>query len=159
MLLKRVVDVSQLVASTPARTEKVGLLADLLGQLEPAETRVAVSYLAGRPVQSRLGVGPAAVTSAQAEPSASPQLTIADVDDVLEQLASEAGPGSTGRRAVLLEGLLGRATSEEQQFLRGLMVRNLRQGALEGVMVEAAATAIGVPGWAGSPGSHGWKAT
>ena len=146
MLLSRVVDVSQRVASTSARTEKVELLADFLGQLEQEETLAAVSYLAGRPLQPRLGVGPASVHSVRAEPSLSSQLTIAAVDEALAQIANEAGPGSTRRRSDLLKALLGSATSDEQQFLRGLIVRNLRQGALEGVMAEAAAAAIGVPG-------------
>ena len=48
-----------------------------------------------------------------------------------------SGPGSRLRRESLLAGLLARATDAEQQFLRGLILRNLRQGALEGVMADA----------------------
>ena len=40
--------------------------------------------------------------------------------------------------------MFGRATEAEQRFLRDLIVRNLRQGALEGVMADAVAVALGV---------------
>jgi DNA ligase-1 len=41
--------------------------------------------------------------------------------------------------------VFGRATADEQQFLRGLISGELRQGALEGVMTDAVAKASGVP--------------
>ncbi|WP_026453353.1 ATP-dependent DNA ligase, partial [Saccharomonospora iraqiensis] len=53
--------------------------------------------------------------------------------------------GSAARRADLLRTLLGRATHEEQDFLVRLLTGELRQGALEGVMVEAVAATAGVP--------------
>ncbi len=40
--------------------------------------------------------------------------------------------------------MFGRATEGEQRFLGDLIVRNLRQGALEGVMADAVAAALGV---------------
>jgi DNA ligase-1 len=40
---------------------------------------------------------------------------------------------------------MGRATEPEQDFLRGLILKNLRQGALEGVMADAVAAALDVP--------------
>jgi DNA ligase-1 len=46
----------------------------------------------------------------------------------------------------LLTGLFGQATAPEQRFLRQLLIGELRQGALEGVMVDAVARAAGVPG-------------
>jgi DNA ligase-1 len=41
--------------------------------------------------------------------------------------------------------LFGRATAPEQELLRGLLTGELRQGALEGVMVDAVAKAAGAP--------------
>ena len=46
---------------------------------------------------------------------------------------------------VLLGALFARATEAEQRFLRQLLVGELRQGALEGVMVDAVAKAAGLP--------------
>ena len=66
-------------------------------------------------------------------------------DATLDELAGTAGAGSTARRATLLAGLFGAATAEEQAFLRRLLTGELRQGALEGVMLEAVAAAADAP--------------
>ena len=47
------------------------------------------------------------------------------------------GPGSAGAKAQHLRDLFGRATAGEQEFLIRLLFGELRQGALEGVLVEA----------------------
>lgn len=52
--------------------------------------------------------------------------------------------GSQARRRQLLEELLRRATGDEQAFLRRLLVGELRQGALEGLMVDAVSAASGI---------------
>ena len=44
----------------------------------------------------------------------------------------------------MLEGVFARATGPEQEFLRRLLTGELRQGALEGIMVEAVAAAFAV---------------
>ena len=44
-----------------------------------------------------------------------------------------------------MRGLLSAATAEEQQFLVRLLTGELRQGALEGVVLDAVATAADVP--------------
>ncbi|GAA4292272.1 ATP-dependent DNA ligase [Actinokineospora soli] len=56
------------------------------------------------------------------------------------------GAGSTARRAELLGGLYAAATADEQRFLTALLTGELRQGALEGVMLDALARASGRPG-------------
>ncbi len=106
---------------------------------------MAVSYLSGKPMQSPLGVGPATVYGIDADPAEEPSLQVLDVDEQLERIAGTAGPGSKIRKDALLGDLLGKATLREQEFLRGMILRNLRQGALEGIMAEAVAAALGVP--------------
>jgi DNA ligase 1 len=59
-------------------------------------------------------------------------------------VAAVSGPGSSARRLEILRGLFARATAEEQDFLVRLLFGELRQGALEGVLVEAVARASGV---------------
>lgn len=145
MLLAEIVDVSNRVSRTRSRSKKTELLADILRRLGPEEAPVAVSYLAGRPRQSRLGAGYATVYGVKAEPVDDPGLEILEVDATLEAVSDTSGPGSKAKREQLLTDLLGRATDTEQGFLRGLMVRNLRQGALEGVMADAVAAALAVP--------------
>ena len=56
-----------------------------------------------------------------------------------------AGPGSQAARRDALAALFARATEPEQRFLVALITGELRQGAQEGVMVEAVARAAEVP--------------
>jgi DNA ligase-1 len=144
VLLIDLVSVSQSVSSTRSRSKKIELLADTLRRLVPVEAPVAVSYLTGKPRQGRLGAGWATVYGMECAPAAEPGLEILEVDSVLEGLSITSGAGSKQRREELLCGLLARATKAEQDFLRGLILRNLRQGALEGVMADAVAAAVGV---------------
>jgi DNA ligase-1 len=60
-------------------------------------------------------------------------------------MAGIAGSGSATQRRALVQDLFARATVDEQAFLRGLVSGELRQGALEGVMIEAIARAADVP--------------
>lgn len=105
---------------------------------------MGVSYLAGKPTQSRLGAGYATVHGARGGPATEPTLQILDVDATLEELSGISGPGSKQRKESLLADLFERSTDKEQVFLRDLMLRNLRQGALEGVMADAVAAALDV---------------
>lgn len=145
MLLAEIVAVSAAVTATRSRTEKTDLLATTLRRLDREEARVAVSYLAGRPLQRALGVGYAMVHGVAAEPATEAELEVVEVDRVLDEISRTSGPGSKRRKDDLLTGLFSRATQEEQEFLRGLILRNLRQGALEGVMADSVAAALEVP--------------
>ena len=145
MLLDDLVSVSDAVSSTRSRLEKTELLAGLLARLTPEEAPAAVSFLSGAPRQSPIGVGYATVAAIEAEPAVEPSLEVLDVDRVIAEIASMSGPGSTGARQDHLMGLFEKATEDEQAFLRGLLLRNLRQGALEGVMADAVALALDVP--------------
>ena len=63
----------------------------------------------------------------------------------MTRLTETKGKGSAGFKADLLRELFSRATAEEQDFLVRLLTGELRQGALEGIMVEAVAKAAGLP--------------
>jgi DNA ligase-1 len=60
-------------------------------------------------------------------------------------LAVTAGTGSAAARRSLLERVFAQATRIEQEFLVRVLGGELRQGASEGVLVSAIATAAGVP--------------
>ena len=143
VLLDEVARTSAAVAASPARLAKVERLAACLRRLEPGEAQAAVAFLSGELRQRQIGVGWAALRDAPA-PAAAPTLTVAEVDAAFERIGALAGPGSQGQRRRLLAELLSRATAAEQRFLVGLLSGELRQGALEGVMVEAIARAAGV---------------
>ena len=144
MRLAEVVATSQKIARTRARRAKVAGLADLLGRAAPDEIPVLVGFLAGRPRQGRIGVGPAALWAWKVDPAPEPILDIVEVDQVIGTIPGIRGAGSQARRTALLESLLGRATADEQDYLRRLLTGELRHGALEGLMMDAVAVAAGM---------------
>lgn len=146
MLLADVVTTSAEVAATRSRLAKVKALAGLLAKAGPGAVEPAVAFLAGAPRQGRTGAGWRTLYDLKATPSAEPGLTVERTDEILEELSHTSGKGSTQKRADLLTELFGAATESEQEFLRRLMTGELRQGALEGVMLDAIAAAADVPG-------------
>jgi DNA ligase-1 len=147
MRLAELVAVSRQVAEVPGRLAKISLLASLLARTAGDEIEVAVAFLSGSYRQSRLNVGYAALqAAAEGEPAGSPSLDLAQADAVFARIAAvPQGKGSSGERQRLLNDLFARATRDEQHFLFRLIVGELRQGAVEGLMVEAVARASGVP--------------
>lgn len=145
MLFVEVVATAAAVATTQARTRKVAALGDLFARLAAAELPVVIAIMTGTPRQGRIGVGWRTVAGIDAPPANDATLEIAEVDATLEALGSERGPGSQAARAGRLEAMFRRATADEQDLLRRLLVGELRQGALEGVVTDAIAKASGVP--------------
>jgi DNA ligase-1 len=145
VLLSEVVATSAAVTSTASRSAKVAALADLLRRLDPDEVAVVVAALAGEVRQGRIGVGWATVRGLEVPPAESPSLTVADLDGALSVLATTAGAGSQALRTARLTALLGAATEQEQEFLGRLLLGELRQGALEGVVADGVAKAAGLP--------------
>jgi DNA ligase-1 len=124
---------------------KIKRLAALLARLDPQEITPAVSWLAGEPHQGKIGIGWATVYAVESAPASAESLTIADLDSAIEQVKSLTGPGSVAARQAVLTGLFARATGPEADFIRRLLVGELRHGALEGVMTDAVAAAAGLP--------------
>ena len=145
MLLDEIAKTSADVAATPARLAKIARLAECLGHARPEEVAVAVAYLSGELPQGTIGVGWAALRDLPPPALPPPTLELLEVDAAVSRVAEIAGPGSQAARREELSGLFARATEPEQLFLTGLLLGELRQGALEGVMVDAVAKAAGVP--------------
>lgn len=146
MRLIELVETANGVAATRSRLKKVALLSACLLRLKPEERLVGVSYLTGALPQGRIGLGHAAVRAVRAEPAGEPAtLTLVITHTSFERVAHTRGTGSTAERQRLLGELLSRATETEQDFLSRLILGELRQGALEGVMVDAIANAAQIP--------------
>jgi DNA ligase 1 len=146
MRLAQLVTVSGEVAATRSRTRKLGLLAEVLTVLPDDDLEAGVAFLMGEPRQDRLDLGPGAVFGVDVPPAVDATLSVAAVDAALQAIADvPAGTGSRTRRIALLSDLLARATAEEQDWLRSLILRDLRQGALEGLLVQALARATDLP--------------
>jgi DNA ligase 1 len=145
-LLAEVVRASAAVAATTSRLAKIRVIADCLRALEPGEVEIALPYLSGEVRQGKLTLGYATLKSAMGGAAAVlPGLTIAHVDRAFEDLSTVKGKGSAAARQHRLTQLFEKATPQEQDFLMRLIVGELRQGALEGVMIEAVAAAAGLP--------------
>ena len=88
MQLAEVVNVSNRVAATSGRLEKIGLLADLMRRTPPAEIPILVGFVTGSARQGRMGVGGALLSSLRDVPPAGvPSLELTDVDAAFVRLA------------------------------------------------------------------------
>ena len=144
-LLASLVSASEAAADTSSRRAKRDAIAACLRGASPDEVEIAVAYLSGEIRQGRIGLGYATLAAQRGTPAAEPSLNLLDVDAALGQLAATTGKGSSAARAAQLHALFERATAAEQHFLVRLLVGELRQGALEGVMLDAIAVAADVP--------------
>ena len=145
-LLLSLVETSQRVGATASRKAKIRELAAFLGKLQPDEIEAAVHYLSGELVQGRVGIGYSTLRAAAADSAATTAtVLIEDVDRSLSVIADIRGAGSASRRSTALHQLFSLSTVAEQEFLVRLMVGELRQGALLGVMVDAIAMAADLP--------------
>lgn len=144
MLLASVVETSQRITGTTKRLEKTALLAGLLKQLTPEEIEVVVAWLSGRTRQGKTGIGYGTLRGASGAPAGAASLEVLGIDRTLSEIASVRGAGSGEARQQLLRTVFSSATEPEQRFLFGLLTGELRQGALEGLMVDAIARAAGI---------------
>jgi DNA ligase 1 len=144
MLLDEIASASADVGATASRLAKVARLASCLAGATPEEVPVAVAYLSGVLPQGSIGVGWAALRELPPTAEPPPSLELLEVDAAVSRIAATSGSGSQAARRKELAGVFARATDREQRFLTGLLLGELRQGALEGVMVEAVARAAEV---------------
>lgn len=144
--LASLTETSARVGENRSRLVKIRALADFLVSLPASEIDIAVHYLSGALPQGRIGIGYRAISDAAAvPPAATPHLQLAEVDAAITAVATTTGNGSAATRKALLATLFGAATTSEQHFLLRLLAGELRQGAQDGVMLDAIATASRLP--------------
>ncbi|GAA0260275.1 ATP-dependent DNA ligase [Cryptosporangium japonicum] len=145
MLLAEIAAAGRDVAAVSSRKAKAERLAVVLRQLSGDEVVPGVAWLCGELRQRQIGVGWASLRDLPSSAAESPSLTVLRVDGIFAEIGGLAGPGSQAARRSALAGLFALATPEEQAFLRALLVGEVRQGALAGVMIDAVAAATGLP--------------
>jgi DNA ligase-1 len=143
MLLAELVTVSGAVAATRSRTAKTEAVAGALRGTSPEEAPAVVAFLSGELRQRQIGVGWSALKDLPA-PAAEPTLTVKAVDEAFGAIGALGGKGSQAARRDALGRLFAAATAPEQELLRRLLLGDLRQGALEGVVLGAVAAAADV---------------
>ncbi|MGN6103629.1 MAG: ATP-dependent DNA ligase [Kofleriaceae bacterium] len=146
MQLAQVAQTSASVAQTTGRKKKVEQLAQLLRELPADERAIAARYHSGE-VGHKLGIGYATVGElrGQVPPAASASLSVAEIDRRFAAIAALGGAGSGRARKDQFGALLAAATAIEQGFLGALVIGELRQGALDALVVDALAIATGLP--------------
>ena len=147
---------SSAVRAKPARLEKRACLQALFTGLDAEDLRLAATYLSGEIPQGSLQVGWSAVREAMRAGQA-PALplfaalseaplrrspTIGELDRAFGELSRVAGPGSARQRRAILCRLFAPLEEEESRFLSGLLLGELRQGALRAEVLEALADAF-----------------
>jgi DNA ligase 1 len=151
MNLAELAAASERVAAAAGRNDKANLLADVLRRIDRTEIPFAVASLSGRTRQGRIGIGYVAIraaldTARRPDPSGGADpLTLLDVDRAFDELAIVKGRGSAQARARILTDLFSRAGESERSFIVRVLLGDVRQGALDGVMEEAVARASGIP--------------
>ncbi|MEM7691836.1 MAG: ATP-dependent DNA ligase, partial [Pseudomonadota bacterium] len=145
LFLDDLVQASLKVSATRKRLEKRAILADLLRQAGAEQVALVVSYLTGRLPQGRVGLGPAMLRDLGKGQAIAAVLTLNDLSQWVDDFAAIEGKGSKAAKRALLEQLWQRATEAEASFLHALLLGELRQGALEGLLVEAIAEATALP--------------
>lgn len=74
-----------------------------------------------------------------------PTLGLREVHERLLGMVGERGKGSSERRIAVLVDLFRRCTADEAEVLARIVLRDMRQGANEGLLLEALARAVDVP--------------
>jgi len=144
--LSVIVDTWADLRASSKRGEKRDRLTRLFAALEPPDLLLSVHYLSGRLGRDALGAGWSLVEEALhgTSPAPTASLTIADLAAALEELGGSAGPGSLGARRAILARLLAAATASEREFVRALLLGELRQGALRSLVLDALAPILKV---------------
>ena len=145
MLYAAIAQTRRQLVETASRKQKIERLAQLLGELAPDEHAIAARQLSGE-VGHKLGIGYATVAElrGQVAPAAVAQLTVTEVDRRFAAIAELRGAGSGTARKQGFGAMLAAATAAEQDFLGALVIGELRQGALDALVVDAIAVAAGL---------------
>ncbi len=142
----RLVELVGRVRATSRKSEKVALIAALLRQTRGRESELLALYLTGTLPQGRIGLGWRTLQPAVPEgPARGEPLTLERLDTGLDLVAAEIGAGSAERRLRLLRALFEHTDPDGRRLLAELLTGEVRQGALEGLVVEAIARAAELP--------------
>ena len=146
MELKQLVESIGAIRATSKKTEKTQLLANLLKQAQGQDIELVALYVVGTLPQGRIGIGWRLIEQAATDlRGANAPLTLNQIDQVLDGIAVDEKAGSTGRKIQALRGLFERADQAERNFLTQLLMGEVRQGALEGLLLDAIAKAANLP--------------
>jgi DNA ligase-1 len=146
VLYAAIAETSKQLVETSSKKKKVEWVAKLLRELAPDEHAITARHLSGE-VAYKLGIGYATVGElrGQVPPASAASLTIVEVDRRFAAIAELKGAGSGTAKKQQFGAMLAAATALEQGFLGALVIGELRQGALDALVVDAIALATELP--------------
>ncbi len=145
MLFKDLVDISKRVRATTRKKEKTSLLAECLKRAQGREIALAASYLSGQIPQGRLGIGWAVLQKSLEILDQRPRMvSLLEVNRYFDETVRSKGAGAVEKKVRALRELFSSIREEEKEFLVGLIMSEIRQGALGGLVLEAIAQASGL---------------
>ena len=112
------------------------IVAEMTGSSDQGEDIFAAAEDFGEAIEMMLRMRPA-------EPE--PSLTVAEVDRVFHEIAAIEGRHARRRKLEELRGLFERCTSLEGKYLAKILIREMRHGVSEGMMIEAIARMANLP--------------
>lgn len=143
------------LAATRSRNEKTRLVSDFISGLRPGEVPIAVRFLTGRVFgeqeMKKLGVGGATLWKLSKTESLQTSLVSSDkgvsllnVGNTLDSLASLIGKDRQQRAENLLQTLFSRFTDPEKKYAFRLLSGEMEIGAVDGVLLAATAASSGI---------------
>jgi DNA ligase-1 len=146
VLLVEVARASAEVAQTSSKKAKAQRIAQLLAAAALDERAIAARYLSGD-CGHKLGVGYATVHELRgAVPTAAEaSVSLTEVERRFAAIALLRGAGSASAKKREMGALLAASTELEQAFLGALILGELRQGALDALVVDGIALATSLP--------------
>jgi len=153
-LFKELAELCKSLEATTKRKEKTALISEFLHTLGESEIKSAILLIIGSVLPETdnrsLDVGWRTISRIMERKGQTTlfrrDLTINDVYDTLIEVADSEGPGSRKNKVRLIERLFSDADPVEAEILVRIIFREMRIGVNEGMMMEALAEAVGVPG-------------
>lgn len=146
VFLSDIVTVSKRVSETKRKKEKIFLISNFLKNCRGEEISIASSYLSGEISARSLGIGWAILERVIRNSILNPRpINLIELDRFFNEISNLSGKGSLEKKIKLLQILFSSINDEERRFLIGLITGELRQGVLEGIVLEAIADASNIP--------------
>lgn len=148
----RFAELCRALESTTKRSEKATHLVRFLKSLDIEEIIPAVCFITGRSFPESdervLDIGGQTLwkmnrTGGQLALVSKP-VTILEVYDTFDKIATASGSGSRQRKELLVDALLSRLPATDAEFLMRIIFGEMRIGAVEGVVLDAIAEATSI---------------
>lgn len=146
-LFAKLVNLFKNLSATPKKKEKTQLLETFLGDLQAEEIPPSVLLILGqifpasdaRTLNVSEGTVRKVISRIQERTPHPEPLTILAVHRTFCEMAEVTGSGSRQKKEELLEGLFGRVSTLEAEYLVRIIFGEMRHGVAKGVMIQAIA--------------------